>query len=485
MDYNSIQGQKDLGISQDYAMFWAGVWNEKSGWSYLGQQADSAADRGVMPVVQWWYWGDDISKSCVTNGCWSSLHGAHKSRAKWAEDAGKLADTLHSGLKGRKGVLVLESEFNKGDIATWETFDGYLAEHAKIFRQRAPELTLVLGFGNWGSQYWKNFDRAVGAVDMVGFQTMRGSTKDSYDKYATAVGSIKDASAKLKATFGKPVLLHDLALSSYGSGYEGHQEKVVKELFSRMGELKAAGLEGIVYRSLGDNPKMNTANYYGMAERYMGFKRADASSKPALNDWVAGIKAERGGSTPAPAPSPSPSPGTFAATFTPKGMGNDWWVEVKVDANQAVQSVAAKVGSGEWTSLPKTSWGAWAKSLHAPDGSKVQFRATSTGGAQVVSATYTWDANAPAPAPAPAPGAFSATFTPKGMGNDWWVEVKVDANEPLRSVAVKIGNGAWTSLPKTSWGAWAKSLHAPDESKVQFRATAFDYEQVYSTTYTW
>jgi len=82
--------------------------------------------------------------------------------------------------------------------------------------------------------------------------------------------------------------------------------------------------------------------------------------------------------------------GAFSAKFTPKAVGNDWWVEVDVQADQPLAKVDAKVGSGAWTALTHESWGSWAKSMAAPNGSLVTFRATSTTGATATSAATTW-----------------------------------------------------------------------------------------------
>lgn len=390
MDDDSLQAQIDKGIAPDYAQTWAGVWNEKYGWGSIWNAADKAADHGAKPVIEWWYWGDSISKSCILYGCWDGLHGAQLSKAKWESNARALADTLHSALQGRPGIVVIESEFNKNGVATWEDFDGMLASHADIFRARAPEVKLVLGFGNWGSSEWWRFDRAVNAMDMVGFQTMRGSTRDSYTSYVGAVDAILSATKKLDATFGKPVLLHDFALSSYPEPtYAGHQESVIKSFFARLGELKAAGLQGVIYRTMRDT-NMDTANYYGQAERWWGFEHQDGSDKPALDNWVNGVKAERAGSTSSPEPAPAPAPSTFSATFAPKSTTNNWWVEVKVSSSSSVTKVEAQKDGGSWTSLPKSSWGTWAKSFYVADGAKVKFRATSGSGAQAYSTTYAW-----------------------------------------------------------------------------------------------
>jgi outer membrane protein W len=55
-----------------------------------------------------------------------------------------------------------------------------------------------------------------------------------------------------------------------------------------------------------------------------------------------------------------------------------------------VAKVEAKVGSGSWTVLAKQDWGTYAKSIHAPNGSLVTFRATSSTGATATSAATTW-----------------------------------------------------------------------------------------------
>jgi hypothetical protein len=375
------------GAKPDYALFWVGSWTERSGWSGVGSQAKSIADQGVVPVVEWWYWGDDISPSCVSNGCTDRYQGVWKDRAHWASDAAKLADALHAALQGRRGIVVVESEFNKNGVDTWETFDGDLQAHAGIFRQHAPEVKLVLGFGNWASWNWPNFDRAAGAMDMVGFQTLRGSTHDSSSSYLGAVDAIKAATSKLHADFGKPVLLHDLALSSYPEPtWAGYQDQVVKSLFARAGELAAAGLAGVVYRTLRDDAHANTANYYGAAERSWGLEHSDGSWKPAMRDFVAGVKAVRIGA----APSGTTSTSSFSASFTPKAVGNDWWVEVAVGSSHAIAKVEASLNGGAWQDLPKDDWGTWAASLHAPGGTQVRFRARDSAGALAYSGTTTW-----------------------------------------------------------------------------------------------
>jgi endonuclease/exonuclease/phosphatase family metal-dependent hydrolase len=78
----------------------------------------------------------------------------------------------------------------------------------------------------------------------------------------------------------------------------------------------------------------------------------------------------------------------FNATFS--GVdGNDWWVQCQVSANKTLAGVDASVNGGAWVALEWQGWG-WAKSIHAPAGSSVRFRARSTGGYSVASAGYVW-----------------------------------------------------------------------------------------------
>jgi hypothetical protein len=92
----------------------------------------------------------------------------------------------------------------------------------------------------------------------------------------------------------------------------------------------------------------------------------------------------------AAAPPPPPPPPKLNATFTPKAQSNPWWVEVKVSASAPIVSVDARVNGGAWTALPKTDWGTWAKSIHAPAGSTVEFRAADAQGRTELSSPYRW-----------------------------------------------------------------------------------------------
>lgn len=406
MDINSMSAQQQAGVPADYATVWAGVWNLHSGWGGPNAAIDRAVANDVTPVVHFYYWGDDISQNCVEKGCYSKLHGAQKDKAGWQRLAEELATNLNAHRDGKPVVIIIESEFNKGDIQTYEAFDGYLVEKQRFFRETIPGVQLVLGFGTWNMDAWNTFDRAAAGADYIGIQALRGSSRDSLTTYEGVVDASLVGVKKAKALFGKPVILTDLGLSSHPEpDYESHQARVLGVFFSRIGELKAAGLHAMLYRSWSDT-NMDTANYYGEAERHWGLVRTtEPAAKAAKSVWVNGVKAERGNAAPATATT-APAPATaaasgFDATFSVSPNVNEWWVEVAVQGTQGVRSVDARVNGGAWTALTLQDWGHWATSFHVARGSDVEFRATSSSGAQDVSATVCWMCAPPASSSAP------------------------------------------------------------------------------------
>ena len=278
------------GAPMRYGVFWMGSWTQKYGWGYAEQQLAAAKARGITPVVQWWYWGDDISPDCVERGCQDARQGVWKDKATWYRMTRELGAVIQNVMAGAPAIVVIENEFNKGGIENYEAFDGYLLDQI-VELHRIAGLKTVVGFGNWGLSNWARFDRASAASDYVGTQLLRSSVRDAAT-YQQAVDTLVSGSVHLNNTFRKPSLVMDLGLSSYPSAeYEILQEAVVRSLFTRLGELSGAGVSGIFWRAIVDDPAMNTSNYHGMAERYWGFIRADGTQKPAFRPFIDGIRA--------------------------------------------------------------------------------------------------------------------------------------------------------------------------------------------------
>ena len=181
---------------------------------------------------------------------------------------------------------------------------------------------------------------------------------------------------------------------------------------------------------------------------------------------------------------PPPPPGSFSATFS-NVKGNAWWVQASVSATGGTLArVDARFDGGAWKPLQDKGWG-WAASHRAPEGTLVQLRAVSTTGAESLSGCYRWTAATPVTCgTTPPPGDFTATFQPR-PGNEWWVETRVGASEPLAGVDARVVGGAWKALTFRSWGAWAGSFHVPHGSHVEFRARSADGDVALSGRYVW
>ncbi|MCA1811830.1 MAG: PKD domain-containing protein [Halobacteriales archaeon] len=545
MDSASMASQANAGVKADYGTFWIGPWTLTSGWGGPDAQLAAMKAAGVTPAIHFYYWGDDISQSCLENGCWSTLHNAQKDKAGWQKLAEQLVDHLNAKMGGKPVVVFLESEFNKGNVGTYEPLDGYLAEKADFLHAGYPSVQVVMALGNWAPQYWGTWDRTAAASDMTGIQGLRGSTHQNLAEYGTLYEGLKAGADKLQSLFHKPIMLTDIALSSYPEpGWLQPQADTLAELFAHLDDLKATGVKAIIYRSWMDSPGMSTANYYGMAERYWGLANKTAQ-KPSALVWVNGVRAERnqppvasftatatgltvrvdasgssdpdgnaltyswafgdgatatgpqashtyaaggaytvaltasdGRSTASAAKGVTVTPPTFSATFK-LGNVNEWWVDTKVASDHAISGVSATVNGGAPHALAKTNWGSWAASFSVPKGSTVVFTAKDAAGASATSQAFTWLAPSSTTTPS-----FKATFTPKTLTNHWWVETSVSTSAPIAKVEVRLNGGAWTVLPKTDWGTYAKSLSVPAGTQIVFRATSSSGATALSAAYT-
>ena len=309
-DLSALPRARSQGLAFTYGTFWLGAWTQKYGWSDANTQLRAAAAGGVTPVISWWYWGDDISPSCVENGCNDRYHGVRKDKATWYRMTSELAANIEAAMGGREAIVVIETEFNKNGVEAYEPFDGYLAELAGILHSRG-NIRVVVGFGNWGREHWARFDRAVAHSDLLGVQLMRSSVREAAT-YTSAIGTLVSSAQYLQGAFRKPIIVTDLAFSSYPSdGYETVQAQVVADLFARTWELKNAGVVAMMYRMVVDDPNFDTANYHGIAERYWGLLRADGSQKPAFAIFAAGVQNENGAAAP-PSCSVPGAPQNFA-----------------------------------------------------------------------------------------------------------------------------------------------------------------------------
>jgi hypothetical protein len=212
-----------------------------------------------------------------------------KDMRTWLDLSRRLASMMRPAAGG-EAVVVVETEFNKNGVEKYRPFDDDLAKVAAIFHEQGVKV--VLGFGSWGQSTWSNFRGAIAASDYLGMQLLRSSVRDAAS-YLQAVDTLVGTARQLQRSFGKPSMVIDLALSSYpDQRFESHQAAVMGELFTRLPELKQAGVRGIIWRQIQDDPGFDTSNYHGMAERYWGLLRADGSAKPAFAAFLEGVRGE-------------------------------------------------------------------------------------------------------------------------------------------------------------------------------------------------
>lgn len=470
VDSTGIADVKASGATPQLGQTWVGTWMKTSGWSGYENALRSMKSQGITPVVMWYYWGDKISVDIVTNG------GSGMTKGEWDSMAGEMASRGNAIMGGSPWYVVLEPEFNKNGISSWETFDGYLQNQANIIKGKASGAKIVVGFGSWGG--WDIYDRAVGASHMTGFQILRGSTRDSVAISEGAADQMISTATTLKARFGKPVLVFDYGIATYG-GWEGVQERSLRNVMAKLPQIEAAGVSGIVWRYTRDNTL--SSGYFGPAESTWGAKYSGGGNKLGWDELVALIKGGSGAyvppsTSPAPAPTPTTSPTTGGLTNV---KGNEWWIEAAAPATPT--KVEARVNGGAWINMPKMSWGAYAVSTHAPTGSTVEIRATYA--SSTISGKYAWPSATPTSGGVSTSG-FSATFS-SVSGNEWWVQANVKGTQTLASVSVSINGGAFVPLAKQSWGAdaYAKSVHILKGQSVKFRATSTTGATSDSTTY--
>lgn len=190
---------------------------------------------------------------------------------------------------------------------------------------------------------------------------------------------------------------------------------------------------------------------------------------------------------PSAPPPPDGGGGSGDLTFA-NARGNEWWVET--DIHGSVASASFRIDGGSWNSLQRTDWGSWARSMHVPADSVVQFTAMTPGGETALSPCFAWPGATQVACPGGGGdgggggGAFDVAFVAV-RGNEWWIETDVRSDRQVVGVDARVSGGTWTALDHTDWGSWARSIHAPPGSGVEFRARASDGATATSQTYTW
>jgi hypothetical protein len=198
------------------------------------EQLEGLAAGGVTPVVMHYFFGDDISVERV-----------QAEREAWFSSLWRLSQLVSIDAPV---LVVLEPEWNvhapEGEHAVVDSpwFAQDLINAARMIREHAPPLSPQPGY----------LDVGAAAVDYASY---------------------------LSESFELPVLLAYVAISSY-QGWESAQVRVLEDLAARRVALQRAGVFGLVYFQLRDDPAHE--GYFGPAEPHFGLVRADGSPKPGL-----------------------------------------------------------------------------------------------------------------------------------------------------------------------------------------------------------
>lgn len=282
-----------LGLELDLFQVWLPRgWHED--WLTRRQLRDLSA-RGVTPVVVHYYFGDFISRQRV-----------EAQRDGWYASLWRMAKRI----SGDAPVLVvLEPEFNiappPGELAVtdWPGFGEDLRAAARMIREIAPNARVGVCPGDFPGP--PGLERVLGPVvgdlDFLAFQEMRARTDRDRGRegYLDVGGAAVDYARYLKRAFGLPILVGYVAVSSHG-GWEGRQADALRSLAARRADLLEAGVFGLIYFQLRDDPKHE--GYFGRAEKHFGLVRSDGSPKPAFEVF-------RGLAGPPPARRPRGAPG--------------------------------------------------------------------------------------------------------------------------------------------------------------------------------
>jgi len=281
--------QQATGAPPDYGTVWVGKWNLDDGWQGTDSALVALHAANVTPAVQFWYWGDDMAPSCLTEGC----NG--KDLTGWAILADQLAQHLQQDLGGAPALVIVETEFNKGGVHQSEDLDGYLAGKCSDLKAAYPTAQTVLGLGDWWPDAWPTWDRAAAACDMVGLQALAASTAGDAGSDERLADTTLEGVQRLHALFGKPIVLDDVAVSSYPEpDHLEAQEQAIARFAAALPDLQAAGVQAVLYRSFLDVPDMALSNHFAEAERHWGLAWADTGQlKPAGQAWVTAIAKAR------------------------------------------------------------------------------------------------------------------------------------------------------------------------------------------------
>lgn len=318
---------------------WEGSWVLRHGYGHFEDRCRLAKSLGVPLVVQDWFWGDDISPEAIRNG----VNDQYQNNAdgtpifKTREKAYTMGREMASRGKalGMSVLFVIDTEGNKGSTMGSPEWLDYYETKARIYHDAGHKVVWAPGW------FWQDpativakEQRALAVTDYYGARVMTSRVRSNSTDYANVADRLLAIVEDMGTHTGKPGLVTDFAVSSYGGNFQttkpfapiGYISKPTTEaqkvenarllavcgaayetqqaaVFKRMVELKprftAAGIADIGYRSIDDDPNFDPSNYYGYGEKFWGLRRKDGTKKPGFDAFLSIAD------TSAPTPPPS------------------------------------------------------------------------------------------------------------------------------------------------------------------------------------
>lgn len=294
-----VRGLKAAGIQARYGTIWLGPWTSivNGKVSALASHITTCRAEGVTPFVQFFEAGDQITEAFF-DGTVTTSRGANL--ARWWTLVKAIGQTFGT----QEGIVNLELEWFKGTIADGAPkFDSAWADAAHTIRGLAPNVRISNCPGEWcpSSKLKSLFPKMVATTDIWATQNLRGLTRDSITRYANGPNDLLTRLRDYRAAFpGKPLMVTDLAYSTYGGAFSkthpflggnlSGADQMQKDAFSRLVALRpqfeAIGVTDIIIRSLRDVNMDDAGNYYGAGEDGWGLVRQDGTKKPAYSDLM-------------------------------------------------------------------------------------------------------------------------------------------------------------------------------------------------------
>ncbi|MGF1681406.1 tetratricopeptide repeat protein [Photobacterium minamisatsumaniensis] len=280
---------KPVGSGQHFAPIWktlsahalgvrsVTLWiTQDSDWHWLRTDLLRGAHaNGYIPMINYWFFGDKISPDYV-----------QANRKRYLDEIENKLIPLLRDLP--QAYLILEPEFNKQGIETWDGWDPLMLEVIALLRKHVPQVKIGLGLGDWdqpgSTPSYASAQKSIEASDFVASMLMLAS-------YTERAHSAPDWSAwvralrlgeRLQKRFNKPWMLAYLSIASQPN-WEAQQANELHKLHFYLPMLRKLGLFALNWFSFTDEPQQQ--GWFADAEQSFGLLDADYRPKAAFDTY--------------------------------------------------------------------------------------------------------------------------------------------------------------------------------------------------------